>query len=69
MQLVKTVFGMDHSRTLNSSESIARGCGLMAAMKSPLFKVQEYALHEKAYYGVKFYWNFVEGNNYLGHNA
>jgi hypothetical protein len=41
----------------------------MAAIKSPLFKVPDYALHERSYYGVKFYWNFVEGEKYLGLNS
>ena len=41
----------------------------MAAIKSPLFRVSDYALHERAYYGVKFYWNFVEGEKYLGLNS
>jgi len=59
--LVKTIFGVEPSRTLNSNESVARGCALMAAIKSPLFRVPDYALHERVYYGVKFYWNFVEG--------
>ena len=36
----KQIFGHEPSRTLNSSESVARGCALMAAIKSPLFKVQ-----------------------------
>ena len=67
--MVKETFGFDPSRTLNSSESIARGCGLMAAIRSPLFRVADYTLNEKAYYGVKFYWNFVEGNNFLGLNS
>ena len=57
----KSVFGIQPSRTLNSSESVARGCALMAAIKSPLFRVPDYALNEKAYYGIKFYWNFVDG--------
>ena len=69
IRLVKETFGFDTSRTLNSSESVARGCGLMAAIRSPLFRVAEYTLNEKAYYGVKFYWNFVEGNNFLGLNS
>ena len=60
------MFGVEPSRTLNSSESVARGCALMSAMKSPLFRVPDYALHEKVYYGVKFYWNFVEGEKFLG---
>mgnify|MGYP000979591878 FL=1 len=69
VNIVKTVFGIEASRTLNSSESVARGCALMAAIKSPLFRVPDYALHEKVYYGVKFYWNFVEGEKFLGLNA
>ena len=31
-------------RTLNASECVARGCALMAAMMSPLFKVADYGL-------------------------
>lgn len=69
VQLVKQVFNLDPSRTLNSSESVARGCALMAAIKSPLFRVSDYALHEKVYYGVKFYWNFVDGEKFLGLNS
>lgn len=38
----------------------------MAAIKSPLFRVSDYALHERVYNGVKFYWNFVEGEKHLG---
>jgi len=38
----------------------------MAAIKSPLFKVADYILNERAYYAIKFSWNFVEGEKYLG---
>lgn len=69
INIVKTVFGMDISRTLNSSESVARGCGLMAAIQSPLFKVADYTLNEKSYYNIKFYWNFVDGDKFLGLNS
>lgn len=41
----------------------------MAAIKSPLFRVTEYTLNEKAQYGIKFSWNFVEGNHHLGTNS
>jgi hypothetical protein len=41
----------------------------MAAIKSPLFKVAEYTLNEKAVYGVQFSWNFVDGNQLLGINS
>lgn len=66
VQVVKQVFNIEPSRTLNSNESVARGCALMAAIKSPLFRVADYALNEKVYYGVKFYWNFVDGEKFLG---
>lgn len=69
VSLVKQVFGVEPSRTLNSSESVARGCALMAAIKSPLFRVSDYALHERVYNGVKFYWNFVDGDKHLGLNS
>lgn len=41
----------------------------MAAIKSPLFKVPDYGLHERMPYGVKFYWNFVQDGKMLGLNA
>ena len=37
----------------------------MAAIKSPLFRVADYTLNERVYYGVKFSWNFVNGDNFL----
>ena len=45
-------------RTLNASECVATGCALMAAMKSPLFKVAEYKVEEYNLYPVKCSWNF-----------
>lgn len=41
----------------------------MAAIRSPLFKVPDYTLNDKTYYGIKFAWNFVEGNHFLGMNS
>jgi len=35
------------SRTLNQSESIARGCAIASAIRSPLFHVAEYSIPEK----------------------
>ena len=37
-------------RTLNASECVARGCSLMSAMKSPLFKVADYGVEENNLY-------------------
>lgn len=69
INIVKNTFKIDPSRTLHSSESVARGCALQAAIKSPLFKVADYVLNERSYYGIKFYWNFVQDQKFLGLNA
>jgi|NOAtaT_7_FD_contig_71_3276675_length_2546_multi_3_in_0_out_0_3 hypothetical protein len=34
---------------------------MMAAMKSPLFKVAHYDLEESNYYPVRATWNFING--------
>jgi heat shock protein 4 len=59
-KIIEKMFKMEPVRTLNSSESIAKGCALMAAMRSPLFKVAEYGLDEINTYPVKIFWNFIE---------
>jgi molecular chaperone DnaK (HSP70) len=69
IRIAKEIFTHEPSRTLNSNESVARGSALMAAIKSPLFRVAEYTLNEKAVYGIKFSWNFVEGSQLLGTNS
>lgn len=45
--IIQDVFKVEQvSRTLNASECIARGCAMMAAVLSPLFKVAEYQIEE-----------------------
>jgi heat shock protein 4 len=44
------------SKTLNASESIARGCAMMAAMRSPSFKVTEYTIEETNSYCIRVGW-------------
>jgi len=44
------------SRTLNASESIARGCAMMAAMRSPNFRVTEYKIEDSNFYPIKVGW-------------
>jgi heat shock protein 4 len=61
-KIITGVFNIEPMRTLNSSESIAKGCALMAAIKSPLFKVAPYAIEEINYYPIRAYWNFIQGN-------
>ena len=42
-EILKEIFpGMELSRTLNSTETVARGCALQAAMLSPNFMVQNF---------------------------
>lgn len=46
-------------RTLNASECVARGCALMSAMLSPLFRVAEYGVEEYNQYPIRAFWNFT----------
>jgi heat shock protein 4 len=43
---VEEVFGKEPSRTLNSTECIAKGCALQAAMLSPNFQVANFEVEE-----------------------
>ena len=61
-KIITGVFNIEPMRTLKSSESIAKGSALMAAIKSPLFKVAPYAIEEINYYPIRAYWNFIQGN-------
>lgn len=45
-------FGLPLSTTLNASESIAKGCGIMGAMLSPKYKVREFAVVDSSVYGI-----------------
>lgn len=38
-QMVKTVFGLEPSTTLNADEAVARGCALQCTLLSPNFKI------------------------------
>lgn len=47
-KIIASTFGFETvSKTLDASESVARGCAIQAAMLSPLFKVANYAIAEK----------------------
>lgn len=47
-------------RTLNGTETVARGCALMSAMMSPLFKVADYGMEEYNLYPIRCSWKFVQ---------
>lgn len=56
-RIIQEVFGVTQvCRTLNASECIARGCALMSAMMSPLFRVADYGVEEYNFYGVRAHW-------------
>lgn len=63
-RIIKEVFGLEVSRTLNATECIAKGCAIQAAMLSPLFKVAQYEVEEANYYPIRCSWIFrPEGSN------
>jgi len=59
---IQEVFKMECSRTLNGSESIARGCAMQAAMLSPAFKFVPYTIQEANYYPIRCSWTFREND-------
>jgi len=53
-QLINETFNCEEvMRTLNASECIARGCALMSAILSPLFKVADYGIEEYNLYPIR----------------
>ena len=50
------LFGREPSRTLNSKETVSRGCALQCAMLSPTFKVRDFQVQDSFPYGVQFRW-------------
>jgi len=66
-ETIKNVFKVsDVSRTLNQSESIARGCAIEAAIKSPQFHVSEYAITEKNHSAILCRYDVVKLNDQGG---
>lgn len=46
IEAIKTIFGKDPSRTLNSTDCISRGCALQAAMLSPNYQTAGFEIEE-----------------------
>lgn len=46
LEAIKTNFNTEPSRTLNSTDCIARGCALQAAMLSPNYQVAGFEVEE-----------------------
>ncbi|CAK94865.1 unnamed protein product (macronuclear) [Paramecium tetraurelia] len=65
-RLIEKIFKIEQvSRTLNASESISRGCGMMAAMRSPNFRVTEYKIEDCNYYPIRVGWLYDQKLNKL----
>ncbi len=56
-QIVQDVFRKTPMTTMNSDESVARGCTLMCAMLSPTFKVKEFQIEDCQPYPITLSWH------------
>lgn len=54
--LIKSVYGMEPSTTLNSDEAVARGCALQCAMLSPTFRVREFVVNDITPFPIVLTW-------------
>ncbi|XP_041359091.1 heat shock 70 kDa protein 4-like isoform X2 [Gigantopelta aegis] len=55
-RLVKDVFGLEPSTTLNSDEATARGCALQCAILSPTFRVRDFSITDCQPYSITLTW-------------
>jgi heat shock protein 4 len=56
VKIVQDFFGQDIKRTLNASESAARGAALQGAMLSPAFKVRDFEVQDSFPFSYAFTW-------------
>ncbi|KAI9401858.1 hypothetical protein POPTR_001G180100v4 [Populus trichocarpa] len=56
MKILTEFFGKEPRRTMNSSESVSRGCALQCAILSPTFKVREFQVHECFPFSIAVSW-------------
>lgn len=55
-QIIQEIFQKSPMTTMNSDESVARGCTLMCAMLSPTFKVKEFKIEDCQPYPITLSW-------------
>jgi len=61
-RMAEEVFKKDnHQRTINSSEAVARGCSLMAAMILPQYHVANFEIQENNPHPIDVSWSVSEG--------
>ncbi|KAK2079079.1 hypothetical protein QBZ16_002769 [Prototheca wickerhamii] len=61
LRLLTDYFGREPNRTLNATETVARGCALQCAMLSPAFRVRDFQVLDALPYGVEFSWEGRDG--------
>jgi len=59
---IQEFFKQEARQTMNSEESVVRGCALQCAILSPLFKVREYSIVDVTPYPVKVSWKSLDAN-------
>lgn len=65
--MVSNIFGMEPSRTLNSSEAIARGTSIYAALDKKLIKPMDYNIAYTNLVNIGVAWNSIkEGGSIFG---
>ncbi|EGD83551.1 HS24/P52 protein [Salpingoeca rosetta] len=55
-QILMDTFGAAPHTTLNVDEAVARGCALMSAIMSPMFRVRDFKLDDATPYAVNLSW-------------
>lgn len=66
IRLIQTLFKMEPTRTINSSEAVAKGCAHMAAWKNPAFRPSDMTLEELNYNPVIARWNIGRSLTFAG---
>jgi len=65
-EILKEIFpGKELSRTLNSQETVARGCALQAAMLSPNFMVQNFEVQDFNQHPIQIQYKFTNNEGQL----
>ncbi|GJM94812.1 hypothetical protein PR202_ga11491 [Eleusine coracana subsp. coracana] len=63
IKIITEFFGKEPRRTMNASESVARGCALQCAILSPTFKVREFQVNEGFPFSIALSWKPDSQNN------
>eukprot|EP00043_Microstomoeca_roanoka_P025140 m.7703 g.7703 ORF g.7703 m.7703 type:complete len:834 (-) comp5280_c0_seq1:41-2542(-) len=55
-QMLSEAFGTQLHTTMNCDEAVARGCALMSAIMSPIYRVRDFKVEENAPYAINLHW-------------